>query len=221
MTSRLIYGSKTLQKHLDCGGEGETTPSNRPNLILWDKLITMTDEGLFTSPQREKSGGGQKKESSDDKHCWFTGARGQRDGGQYRSEEAHCQIQSLPYKRSYAGSLGTCPSAECDTYPRCDDWSARWARLWKAHRLLRPARLGACAEMKLSFTARLSQRASPCARRLMLPVSSAPICRRGRGGRAGWAGGCSAGGNGWFEMLMTFRLQRGTGIHLHYSAKCT
>lgn len=41
--------------------EREKDPSNRPNLILWDKLITMTDEGLFASPQRKKSDGGQKK----------------------------------------------------------------------------------------------------------------------------------------------------------------
>lgn len=166
-------------------GRGRSDPSNTPNLILWDKLITMTDERLFTSPRRKKrvAGDGKKRKFADGKHCWFTSARGQKEGGRYRSEEAHCQIQSPPCIRSYVGSLGTCPSADCDTYPRCDDWSARWARLWKAHRLLRPARLGARAEMKLSFTARLSRRASPCARRLMLPVSSASICRRGSGGR--------------------------------------
>lgn len=27
----------------------------------------------------------------------------------------------FPRKRSRAASLGTCPGADCDTYPRCDD----------------------------------------------------------------------------------------------------
>lgn len=59
MTCCRICGPKRLDKN---GGE-RLTPET-PNLIRRDKLITMTDERLFTSPQR-KAAVGQKKEEEE------------------------------------------------------------------------------------------------------------------------------------------------------------
>lgn len=55
-------GPKRLDKN--AGGRGGLTPET-PNLIRRDKLITMTDERLFTSPQR-KAAVGQKKEEEEE-----------------------------------------------------------------------------------------------------------------------------------------------------------
>lgn len=73
MTCRLICGPKRLDKNTQTlgGREGGLTPET-PNLIRRDKLITMTDERLFTSPQRKAAVGQKKKKKKkfvDGKHC--------------------------------------------------------------------------------------------------------------------------------------------------------
>lgn len=72
MTCRLICSPKRLDKNTQTlqGGRGTPTPET-PNLIRRDKLITMTDERLFTSPQRKAAVGHKKKKKKfvDGKHC--------------------------------------------------------------------------------------------------------------------------------------------------------
>lgn len=129
MTCRLICGPKRLDKNTQTlgGREGGLTPET-PNLIRRDKLITMTDERLFTSPQR-KAAVGQKKRRR--RSSWtaniadLLAREDKRRAGGMEVKKHIVRYYRFPGKRSRAASLGTCPGADCDTYPRC----ARWARL--------------------------------------------------------------------------------------------
>lgn len=85
----------------------------------------MTDERLFTSPRRGKKwrrDEEQKTVSPATNTADLLAREDKRKAGGIEVKKHIVRYNLFPAKAANVGSLGTtCPSADCDTYPRCRD----------------------------------------------------------------------------------------------------